>query len=140
MTAVTALRRVVTITFDPSQEVGELEAGPVFTDEYTALVCSDDDTDAENLLRLDGIHEALVTDYLDAWSRVATRIADQENIDLYVVVSSAECDENTDPLARALHERISAHVRVSGSGDTWFVSTTDLDNEAEATEGRRMSV
>lgn len=136
----TALRRVVTITFDPSQEVGELEAGPVFTDEYTALVCSDDDTDAENLLRLDGIHEALVTDYLDAWSRVATRIADQENIDLYVVVSSAECDENTDPLARALHERISAQVRVSGSGDTWFVSTMDSATEDEVAEDRRMTM
>ena len=47
------LRRVVTITFDPSQEIGELEVGPVFTDEYSSLVVSDDPSDTDSLLRLD---------------------------------------------------------------------------------------
>ena len=86
----TQLRRVVTVTLDPSQEIGDLEAGPVFTDEYTTLVCSDDPADLDNLLRLDGIQEELVTDYLTEWSRVAAKMAEQENIDLYVAVAAVE--------------------------------------------------
>ncbi len=116
-------RRVVTVTLDPSQEIGDLEAGPVFTDEYTTLVCSDDPADLDNLLRLDGIQEELVTDYLTEWSRVAATLAEQENIDLYVEVSAVEpCDEN-DPLSVSVHERVSSQLYVSGGGDTWFVTS-----------------
>ena len=121
------LRRVVTITLDPSQEIGELEAGPVFTDEYASLVVSDDPSDTENLLRLDGIQEELVTDYLTEWSRVATTLAERENLELYVVVGSADDAGSSDSLAEALHARISAHVSVSGSGDAWFVTSTSLE-------------
>jgi len=116
------LRRVVTITIDPAQEIGELEAGPVFTDEYTTMVCSEDPEDYDNLLRLDGIQENLVTDYFTEWSRVATAIAEKENLELYVTVSSTE-EGDTDSFAAALHERISSQISVSGSGDAWFISS-----------------
>lgn len=127
----TNLRRVVTITFDPSQELGELEVGPVFTDQYASLVVSDDPADTENLLLLDGIQEELVTDYLTEWSRVATHIAEQENLELYVVVGASEDDEGHDDLARTLHERISSHVHVHGSGDTWCVTSTPVHTDIE---------
>lgn len=125
------LRRVVTIAFDPSQEIGKLEAGPVFTDEYSSLVVSDDPSDTENLLRLDGIQEELVTDYLTEWSRVATHIAEQENLELYVVVGASDDDDTLDALANTLRDRISAHVRVHGSGDAWFVTSTHLNTDAD---------
>lgn len=127
----TNLRRVVTITFDPSQELGELEVGPVFTDQYASLVVSDDPADTENLLRLDGIQEELVTDYLTEWSRVATRIAEQENLELYVAVGASEDDENHDDLARTLCERISSHIHVHGSGDAWCVTSTPVHTDIE---------
>ena len=129
----TDLRRVVTITFDPSQELGELEVGPVFTDEYSSLVVSDDPSDTDNLLRLDGIQEELVTDYLTEWSRVATYFAEQENLELYVVIGTSDDDESVDALAHTLHERISSHVHVHGSGDTWFVTSTHLNTDNSQT-------
>lgn len=129
----TQLRRVVTVTLDPSQEIGDLEAGPVFTDEYTTLVCSDDPADLDNLLRLDGIQEELVTDYLTEWSRVAAKMAEQENIDLYVAVAAVEpCDEN-DPLSVSLRERVSSQLHVSGGGDTWFITSPLTRGNVHAT-------
>jgi len=125
------LRRVVTITFDPSQEIGELEVGPVFTDEYSSLVVSDDPSDTDNLLRLDGIQEELVTDYFTEWSRVATHIAEQENLELYVVVGTPDEDDTFDALAHELRDRISTHVRVHGSGDAWFVKSTHPSTDSD---------
>lgn len=127
MTSAAPLRRVVTITLDPSQDIGDLEAGPVFSDEYTSLVVSDDPSDFDRLLYLDGIQETLVTDYLDAWARVAGALAARENVELYLVIGSADEDTSPDPLAADLKARVSKFITVSGGGDAWFVTETPTE-------------
>lgn len=113
----------VTITLDPSQDIGDLEAGPVFSDEYAALALSDDPRDTDRLMFLDGVQEELVTDYLTAWSRVAARIADSLSIEMFLVIGSPDVHAN-DAFAEELREQVNEQVTVSGGGDAWFVTHT----------------
>lgn len=113
----------VTITLDPSQDIGDLEAGPVFSDEYAALALSDNPSDTDRLMFLDGMQEELVTDYLTAWSRVAASIADSLAIEMFLVIGSPDAHTN-DAFAEELREQINSQITVTGSGDSWFIAHT----------------
>lgn len=133
MTLSTPLRRVLTVTLDPAQDIGDLEAGPVFGDEYTSLVLSDDPSDTDRLLYLDGIQEALVTDYLTAWARAAASLAEQSGIELYLVIGEPDSDAPVDELAETFRRRVTELIDVHGEGDAWFVTETRA--ELHACEG-----
>lgn len=119
------LRPVLTVALDLEQELSERQAGPVFNDEYTDLLMDidPDDNALERMTELERIQDGIQSKFLELWTDIATKLAAEQGVDLYVNLGGAEDDG---PLSAQFRAEVNALISVSTTvTGEWVVSQAD---------------
>ena len=105
------LRRHLTVALDPAQELLNIESGPVYSDEYHNLLLVDDPSDEQlaRLSRLEDEQESLQYQYVSAWAKAATALAESRMITLTVNLGGSEDDGET---AADFRNEVNSLIRV----------------------------
>jgi hypothetical protein len=124
------LRPVLAVPLEPGQELADLNAGPLFSGEYTHLIRDLDPSpdDQDRMLVLEGLQDELESDYLDAWCHTATKLSASIGVEIHICAPdnlSPQSLRKQDPRVERIRSTIYDLISVDGSGDTWAVRVVD---------------